>query len=141
MARKSLGQHYLCDLSLTQQIAASAGDLNGTTVFEIGPGPGGLTRALIESNAKQIIAIEKDRRFIGALRVIAAIAGSRFQLIEGDALKTDLTQLAPAPRTVVANLPYNIGTELLINWLHQMEEFKSQLPDDEVSCKKIFIIT
>jgi 16S rRNA (adenine1518-N6/adenine1519-N6)-dimethyltransferase len=125
MAKKNLGQHFLCDLNLTRCIAECAGSLKGKTIFEIGPGPGGLTRALLGTEAKKVIAIEKDRRCIEALADLVAIGKSRFELIEGDALKTDLTKLAPAPRAVVANLPYNIGSELLIRWLHQMEEFDS----------------
>ena len=125
MARKSLGQHFLLDLELTQIIAECAGDLSGVTVFEIGPGPGGLTRALVESNAAKVIAVEKDQRFIPALNDIVNVSEGRLHVIEGDALKTDLTQLSDAPRAVVANLPYNVGSELLIHWLHQMEQFQS----------------
>ncbi len=125
MAKKSLGQHFLCDLNLTRLIAEQAGDLKNHTVFEIGPGPGGLTRALLGTEAKQVIAIEKDTRCIAALADVVKASEGRLQLIEGDALETDLTTLAPAPRSVVANLPYNIGTELLIHWLHQMVEFES----------------
>lgn len=125
MAKKSLGQHFLCDLSLTRIIAEYAGDLKGHTVFEIGPGPGGLTRALLETDAAKIIAVEKDTRCIAALADVVAVSDGRLQLIEGDALATDLTTLARAPRAVVANLPYNIGTELLIRWLHQIDAFES----------------
>ena len=125
MARKSLGQHFLCDLDLTRQIAESAGNVAGCTVFEIGPGPGGLTRALVGTNAKAVIAVEKDRRFIAALQDVIAVSGERLRVIEGDAMRTDLTQLADAPRAIVANLPYNIGTELLIGWLKQMPAYKS----------------
>lgn len=125
MAKKSLGQHFLCDLALTRAIAACAGDLSGVTVFEIGPGPGGLTRALVESQAKQIIAIEKDRRCIAALADVVRVSQGRLHIIEGDALETDLTKLASAPHAIVANLPYNIGSELLIRWLHQMPAYQS----------------
>lgn len=118
-ANKAFGQNYLFDLNLTGKIARAAGDLSGHTVFEIGPGPGGLTRALLtETNATQIIAIEKDPRFIEALQPLIDASEGRLQLVEGDALKVDPIGLAPAPRAVIANLPYNVGTELLISWLH-----------------------
>jgi 16S rRNA (adenine1518-N6/adenine1519-N6)-dimethyltransferase len=125
MARKSLGQHFLCDLNLTRRIAECAGDVRGCTVFEIGPGPGGLTRALLGTDANKIIAIEKDRRCIAALADLVDVAEGRLEVIEGNALKTDLTKLGKAPRPIVANLPYNIGTELLIGWLKQMPAFRS----------------
>jgi 16S rRNA (adenine1518-N6/adenine1519-N6)-dimethyltransferase len=124
-ARKKLGQHFLCDLNLTQKIAERAGDLSGCTVFEIGPGPGGLTRALLQTGAKKIIAIEKDKRCIEALADLIDIADGRLELIEGDALKTDMLKLAKWPRAIVANLPYNIGTELLLKWLRQIDAYKS----------------
>jgi len=124
MARKSLGQHFLLDLNLTQKIAACAGDLGGRTVFEIGPGPGGLTRALLATDARKIIAIEKDRRCIAALGDLVKIAEGRLEVIEGDALELDLTKLGDAPRAIVANLPYNIGTELLLGWLRQIESYE-----------------
>ena len=123
--RKSLGQHFLCDLELTRLIADLAGDLAGMTVFEIGPGPGGLTRALVQSEAAKVIAVEKDSRCLAALTDLVKAANGKLQIIEGDAMKTDLTALAPAPRAVVANLPYNVGTELLIGWLHTMHGFES----------------
>jgi len=123
-ANKAFGQNYLFDLNLTGKIARAAGDLSGHTVFEIGPGPGGLTRALLtETNATQIIAVEKDPRFIEALQPLIDASDNRLKLIEGDALKTELTELAPAPRAVIANLPYNVGTELLISWLHTPNEY------------------
>lgn len=123
-ANKAFGQNYLFDLNLTAKIARLGGDLSDTTVFEIGPGPGGLTRALLsDTNAKQIIAIEKDRRFIEALQPLVALSEGRLTLIEGDALKTNLTDLATGKRAVIANLPYNVGTELLISWLHTPNEF------------------
>jgi len=124
-ARKGLGQHFLCDLNLTRKIAAEAGDLEDCTVFEIGPGPGGLTRALLAADAKKIIAIEKDRRCVAALTELVGISDGKLQTIEGDALRTDLTKLAKAPRAVVANLPYNIGTELLLQWLRQIKSYRS----------------
>jgi 16S rRNA (adenine1518-N6/adenine1519-N6)-dimethyltransferase len=125
MARKKLGQHFLCDLNLTRKIAACAGDLEDCTVFEIGPGPGGLTRALLETNAKKIIAIEKDRRCIAALAELVDISNGRLEVIEGDALKTDLLKLSRRKRAVVANLPYNIGTELLLKWMRQIDGYQS----------------
>src|ERR1700722_11272856 len=123
--RKSLGQHFLCDLNLTRKIAECAGDLKDCTVFEIGPGPGGLTRALLATDTKKIIAIEKDKRCIEALAELVVIAEGRLEVIEGDALKTDLLKLSRHPRAVVANLPYNIGTELLIKYLRQIDGFRS----------------
>ena len=125
MARKSLGQHFLCDLNLTRRIAESAGDLKGLTVFEVGPGPGGLTRALLDTDAKKIIAVEKDCRCIEALSDLKDLAKDRLELIEGDALKVDLKLLGKSPFAIVANLPYNIGTELLLRWLHDIEAYQS----------------
>ncbi len=124
-ARKKLGQHFLCDLNITRKIVDSAGDLSGCTVFEIGPGPGGLTRALLGSDAKKIIAIEKDSRCIAALAGLIEVSEGRLELIEGDALRTDILKLAKHPRAIVANLPYNIGTELLLKWLRQIDGFRS----------------
>lgn len=123
--RKSLGQHFLCDLNLTRRIAACAGDLAGHIVFEIGPGPGGLTRALLGTNAAKIIAIEKDRRCVAVLADLAALSAGRLELVEGDALKIDVPALADEPRAIVANLPYNIGTELLLKWLRNVKAYKS----------------
>ena len=123
--RKSLGQHFLCDLNLTRRIVDVAGDLSGCTVFEIGPGPGGLTRALVESEATAVIAIEKDDRCIAALANVVEAAKGKLRLISGDALKTSLPTLAPAPRAIVANLPYNVGTEMLLEWLHEIDNYRS----------------
>jgi 16S rRNA (adenine1518-N6/adenine1519-N6)-dimethyltransferase len=125
IARKALGQHFLCDLKLTRRIAECAGDLTGCTAFEIGPGPGGLTRALLDTRADKVIAIEKDHRCLAALADLIAAAQGRLGVIEGDAMTVDLTALAAAPRVIVANLPYNIGTELLIGWLRQMPSYRS----------------
>lgn len=123
-ANKAFGQNFLFDLNVTRKIARAAGDMPQTTIFEIGPGPGGLTRALLlDTNAPHIIAIEKDKRFIEALQPLIDVSDKRLQVIEGDALKVDLLALAPAPRAVIANLPYNVGTELLIGWLHSSWEF------------------
>ena len=116
-ARKSLGQNFLLDLNLTSKIARQAGDLSGCDVLEIGPGPGGLTRGLLLEGARRVLAIEKDTRCLSALNEIAEVADGRLEVINGDALDIDpLAHLTP-PIRVVANLPYNVGTELLIRWL------------------------
>jgi 16S rRNA (adenine1518-N6/adenine1519-N6)-dimethyltransferase len=116
-ARKSLGQNFLLDLNLTAKIARAAGDLTGTDVLEIGPGPGGLTRGLLASGARRVLAIEKDPRCMPALAEIAAAYPDQLSLINGDALDVDpLSHLTP-PIRIAANLPYNIGTELLVRWL------------------------
>ena len=117
-AKKSLGQNFLLDLNLTCRIARSAGDLSNHTIIEVGPGPGGLTRALLHEGAKRVIAIEMDPRALGALEEIGAHYPSRLEIIEGDALKVDMASLVPeGPARIVANLPYNVGTQLLLNWL------------------------
>lgn len=116
-ARKSLGQNFLLDLNLTAKIARQAGDLSGADVLEIGPGPGGLTRGLLAEGARRVLAIEKDERCMPALEEIADAYPGRLQLINGDALEVDpLAHLTP-PIRVAANLPYNVGTELLVRWL------------------------
>jgi 16S rRNA (adenine1518-N6/adenine1519-N6)-dimethyltransferase len=114
-ARKSFGQHFLLDLNLTRKIARLAGTLEGETVIEVGPGPGGLTRALLEAGA-QVIAIEKDSRFLAILADIAAAAPGRLQVIAADALAVDPATL-PAGAPIVANLPYNVATPMLVGWL------------------------
>lgn len=118
-ARKSLGQNFLLDLNLTARIARAAGPLAGATVVEIGPGPGGLTRALLAEGAKRVIAVERDARAIAALAETAARYPDRLSIIEGDALTLDLAALAEGarPARIVANLPYNIATALLVGWL------------------------
>ena len=118
-AKKSLGQNFLLDLNLTGKIARSAGDLSRTTVIEVGPGPGGLTRALLSHNAQRVIAIERDERCLNALAEVSAHYPGRLDVISGDAMKTDFAALADGAEDVkiVANLPYNIGTELLLRWL------------------------
>jgi 16S rRNA (adenine1518-N6/adenine1519-N6)-dimethyltransferase len=118
-ARKKLGQHFLLDENLTGKIARQAGDLSGRTVVEVGPGPGGLTRALLGSAAAKVIAVEVDPRAAEAMRALAADHPGRLELVEADALSVDLSALAPAPRQIVANLPYNVATPLLIGWLRQ----------------------
>lgn len=120
LAKKSLGQNFLLDLNITDKIAMLAGDLSGVNVFEIGPGPGGLTRSLLKTNAGKVTAIEFDARAVGALQGLKTAAGERLEIVQGDALKTDLTELGPSPRAVVANLPYNIATPLLTGWLEQV---------------------
>jgi 16S rRNA (adenine1518-N6/adenine1519-N6)-dimethyltransferase len=117
-AKKSLGQNFLLDLNLTSRIARAAGSLDGVTVIEIGPGPGGLTRALLAEGARRVIAIERDERAIAALREIEAHYPGRLTVIEGDALQFDpRPHLDVGPARIVANLPYNIATPLLIGWL------------------------
>ena len=116
MARKSFGQHFLLDLNITRKIARLAELTERDTVIEVGPGPGGLTRALLETGAR-VIAVEKDPRFRPLLDELAAAAGGRLELVIGDALSVDEAALAGAPAHVVSNLPYNVGTPLLIKWL------------------------
>ncbi len=116
-ARKSLGQNFLLDLNLTAKIARQAGDLTGCDVLEIGPGPGGLTRGLLAEGARHVVAIEKDERCLSALAEIAAHYPGRLTVLEGDALKIDPMEHLNPPVRVVANLPYNVGTELLVRWL------------------------
>ena len=116
-ARKSLGQNFLLDLNLTAKIARQAGDLSVCDVLEIGPGPGGLTRGLLAEGARRVLAIEKDSRCIPALKEIAAAYPGRLTVVEGDALEIDATQYLKPPIRVAANLPYNVGTELLVRWL------------------------
>lgn len=118
-ARHTLGQHFLLDGNLTDRIVREAGDLNGRHVIEVGPGPGGLTRSLLGSAAAGVTAIELDRRAIGALTQLAEVADGRLRVIEGDALSVDAISLVPAPRQVVANLPYNVASPLLVGWLRR----------------------
>ena len=117
-AKKALGQNFLFDLNLTRRIARAAGPLAGVTVIEVGPGPGGLTRALLMEGARHVIAIERDDRAIAALEEVSAAYPGRLTIIPGDALETDFHRLAAAqPVKIVANLPYNIATPLLIGWI------------------------
>ena len=117
-ARKSLGQNFLLDLNLTGRIARAAGPLEGVTVVEIGPGPGGLTRALLAQGARRVIAVERDERAIAALDEIAQRYPNRLDIINADAMAFDLKPRAAAgPVRIVANLPYNIATPLLVSWL------------------------
>ena len=120
-ARKSLGQNFLLDLNLTAKIARQAGDMTECDVLEIGPGPGGLTRGLLSEGARRVLAIEKDKRCLPALAEIAEAYPDRLTVIEGDALEIDpLAHLTP-PIRIAANLPYNVGTELLVRWLTPQE--------------------
>ena len=117
-AKKSLGQNFLLDLNLTSRIARSAGSLEDCTVLEVGPGPGGLTRALLAAGAKRVIAIEKDSRCLPALAEISAHYPGRLEVTEGDALEIDPVALTGGDKVrIAANLPYNVGTQLLINWI------------------------
>jgi len=116
-AMKQLGQNFLLDLNLTGRIARAAGPLTGVTVIEVGPGPGGLTRALLAEGAEKVIAIERDRRCLDALAEIAAHYPGRLEVIEGDAMQVDMSKLATGRVRIAANLPYNIGTPLLLGWL------------------------
>ena len=116
-ARKSLGQNFLLDLNLTAKIARQAGPLDGCDILEIGPGPGGLTRGLLAEGARFVLAIEKDRRCLTALHQISNAYPERLTVLEGDALSVDPLQYLTPPIKVAANLPYNIGTELLTRWL------------------------
>jgi len=117
-AKKALGQNFLLDLNLTRKIARSAGNLSECDVLEVGPGPGGLTRALLMEGAKRVVAIERDARCLPALAQISAAYPDRLEVLEGDALALDLTGKLTQPYKIVANLPYNIGTELLVRWLN-----------------------
>ena len=116
-ARKALGQNFLLDLNLTAKIARLAGDLSAADVLEIGPGPGGLTRGLLAEGARRVVAVEKDARCLPALAEIAAAYPGRLDVVEGDALALDLAARLTPPVRIVANLPYNVGTELLVRWL------------------------
>jgi 16S rRNA (adenine1518-N6/adenine1519-N6)-dimethyltransferase len=119
-ARKSLGQNFLLDLNLTGRIARAAGPLEGATVVEVGPGPGGLTRALLANGAKRVIAIERDERCIEALAEISAAYPGKLEVVAGDALTADVRPyLDGGPARIVANLPYNIATALLVKWLSE----------------------
>ena len=123
-ARKKLGQHFLLDENLTGKIARQAGDLAGRHVVEVGPGPGGLTRALLDTGAAHVTAVEVDPRAAEAVRALAAHHAGRLTLVEADALRTDLADLVPAPRQIVANLPYNVATPLLVAWLRQASRWE-----------------
>ncbi|MBL8574964.1 MAG: 16S rRNA (adenine(1518)-N(6)/adenine(1519)-N(6))-dimethyltransferase RsmA [Hyphomicrobiaceae bacterium] len=116
-AKKQLGQNFLLDLNLTSRIARASGALDGATVVEVGPGPGGLTRALLAAGAGRVIAIERDERCLAALAEISDYYPGRLEVVSADALEVDMAKLAGGPARIVANLPYNVGTALLIDWL------------------------
>jgi len=124
-ARQALGQHFLLDLNLTRRIARAAGDLGAGTVIEIGPGPGGLTRALLELGARHVVAVERDARCAPALAELAAAFPGRLEVVMADALTVDTGALGAAPRRIVANLPYNVATPLLLRWLSTIAAFDS----------------
>ncbi|WP_374383304.1 16S rRNA (adenine(1518)-N(6)/adenine(1519)-N(6))-dimethyltransferase RsmA [Dongia sp.] len=124
-ANRALGQNFLFDLNLTGRIARAAAPLDVGTVIEIGPGPGGLTRALLDHGARKVIVIERDRRFLPVLAEIDAAYPGRLSVIEGDALKVDAAKLGDGPRRIVANLPYNVATPLLMAWLEAGTTFAS----------------
>ncbi len=117
-AKKRFGQHFLLDLNLTRRIARAAAPLGEGTVIEIGPGPGGLTRALLLEGAGHVVAVEVDARAFGPLLELQAAADGRLDLLEADALKIEPRDLGAAPLRIVANLPYNVSTALLVRWLH-----------------------
>lgn len=126
-ANKKLGQHFLLDMNLTDKIARLAEPLVGHNVVEVGPGPGGLTRALLMRGADKVTAIEMDERFIPALAKIGDISDGRLEIAQGDALKFNIAANLDAPRKIVANLPYNVGTKMLINWLTVSPIFWQQM--------------
>ena len=117
-AKKSLGQNFLLDLNLTSKIARYPGSLEQYDVLEIGPGPGGLTRSLLNEGARKVVAIEKDKRCLAALEEIRAVYPGRLELLHGNALSEEVGQYLTDPVRIIANLPYNIGTELLVRWLN-----------------------
>jgi 16S rRNA (adenine1518-N6/adenine1519-N6)-dimethyltransferase len=126
--KKQFGQNFLFDLNLTSRIARNIPDIEKTTVVEVGPGPGGLTRAILMAGAKKLIAIEKDKTTAPILSQIIDAADGRLEVIYGDALKTDLSNVDKDGFAICSNLPYNVGTELLIGWLHKIasgEDIKS----------------
>ena len=124
-AKKSLGQNFLLNPSITDRIATSA-QVTGKNVLEVGPGPGGLTRSLLKKNPKHLIALEKDKRCIQLLQGLVEVALGKFTLLEKDALKIQLKEIYPKEKvTIAANLPYNIGTELLIGWLKDIDSIES----------------
>lgn len=117
VAQRSLGQNFLLDLNLTAKIARLAGDLAGADILEVGPGPGGLTRGLLAEGARRVLVVEKDARCVPALEAIAAVYPGRLEIVQADALEVDVAARLSAPIKIVSNLPYNVGTELLIRWL------------------------
>ena len=116
-AKKSLGQHFLLDTNLLAKIVRAAGDISDQHIIEIGPGPGGLTRAILAANPRHLTVIEKDARCIAALTPLQAIYPGKLTILEADALDSDLATLGDGPRSIIANLPYNVGTQLIVDWL------------------------
>jgi 16S rRNA (adenine1518-N6/adenine1519-N6)-dimethyltransferase len=125
VAHKRLGQNFLLDLNLTDRITRAAGRLDDATIIEIGSGPGGLTRALLSGGARRVIAVERDRRCLAALSELAEAYPERLEVVAADALELDLATLAGPPRKIVANLPYNIATRLLIGWTERIQQYES----------------
>lgn len=125
MAKKNLGQNFLLNMDVVRRVARAAGSLEGQTVIEVGPGPGGLTRALLEADVAQVIAIERDSRCLPALTELSEAYPGKLTAIHEDALKTKPQTLTNKPFMIVANLPYNIGTELLIRWLDDLTNIQS----------------
>ncbi len=123
-AIKNLGQHFLFDMNITRKIVNYAGDLADKNVIEIGPGPGGLTQAILEQPIAKLVAVEFDERAIAGLNELKNHYAEKLEIINADALETDLRQMAPAPRVVMSNLPYNISTKLLTNWLEYASEIE-----------------
>ena len=121
LAKKALGQNFLLDLNLTSKIARQAGDLKNSDVLEVGPGPGGLTRALLHQGARRVVAIEQDRRFLPALAEVSQHHSGKLEVLHGDALSINPLAVMNAPVRIVSNLPYNVGTELLTRWLTPLE--------------------
>lgn len=123
-AKRSFGQHFLLDANLTRRIVREAGPLEGRHVVEVGPGPGGLTRALLETEAASVTVVEIDPRAVTAMQELAVETGDRMRIVAGDALAIDVAALVPSPRQIVANLPYNVATPLLVGWLRQAAAFE-----------------
>ena len=123
-ARRKLGQHFLLDANLIARIVRQAGDLAGRHVVEVGPGPGGLTRALLASPAAEVVAVEVDPRAVAAIEELAAASAGRLRVVAADALDCDLAALVPPPRQIVANLPYNVASPLLVGWLRQAAQWE-----------------
>lgn len=119
-AKKSLGQHFLLDEHITDKVARLGGDITKLNIIEIGPGPGGLTRSLLKAGAQAVYAVEKDSRCIAALTELQEAFSDRLHILEADALAVKLTERVPTPRAIIANLPYNVGTALLLQWLEEI---------------------
>jgi len=122
--RRSLGQNFLLDARLTLRIAEATGPLDGINIVEVGPGPGGLTRSLLAAGAERVVAIERDDRCVAALAELALAYPGRLEIVPADALSVDIASLVPSPRRIIANLPYNIATPLLVRWLRRIDEWQ-----------------